>query len=425
MKILIITPVFPYPLETGGNKAQFLMIDKLRELHEISLICPKTNSENLKNLGQLWSNVELNVFETVSDTPIKKTGFVNDFSLRLSNLLKHPSATIKRKLGLLPKSQPAAIDWPNRDSMVYTNINIMNVDDGFLSYVEEKIKYIQYDIIQVEFINFISLGFVLPEASRKLFIHHELGYVRTAREMATLTKKSIKDQYLYEINKAFEIESLKRYNGVITFSDVDKVELEKNLNIPVYNSPFSVIEEAIDSIDNFKIEKLIFLGGESHYPNVDALNWFIRSFYTQNGFKIPIQIIGKWSKPFIDYYKEMEQVEFLGFVDDLSHYLKNSAMIVPLRIGSGIRTKILEAFSWGVPIISTSIGIEGIPAIDGKHYYRADTIEEMKIAIKRIIENPAKTIKMIKEGQSDVVPQYSIEKCSDVRNSIYNRIFNL
>ena len=419
MKLLIITPVFPYPLESGGNKAQFLMIDKLRYDIDISLLCPKTSRENLAALTEIWPGVNMHVLSVTDNIPVKKKIFLHGVYVRLSNFFRHPLASVKRKAGLLPKSQPAALVWPSSKNMVFTNTDMMSIDPAFLEYVDQKVKSEKFDIIQVEFINLISLGFILPGDASKLFIHHEIGYIRTARETDTLLQKSIHDQYLFERNKAFELECLKQYDGVVTFSGVDKAELEKSIPVKVFNSPFPVENQPNINTEKFQIEKVIFLGGESHYPNLDGLHWFLSSFNWAENHSVKIKIIGRWSQAIVDHYKDLKYVEFLGFVDDLNGYLKNSVMIVPLRIGSGIRTKILEAFTLGVPVISTSIGIEGIPAVDRKHYFKADTIQEFEVVIEELTKNPSQAIEIAERSKVELSPLYEVDFCVDIRKKVY------
>ena len=424
MKLLIISPLFPYPLESGGNKAQFLMIDKLRERFEISLACPVTDSCSYAQLHEIWPDVHLHVMRKKENIPAPHINLFQKLSVRLSNFLHHPADTVKRKTGVLPKSKPASLKWPCRESMVYTNQNIMHIDGDFINFTDTVIRSNHFDMIQVEFINYISLGFILPENTIKLFVHHEIGFVRMAREIDTLPEKSSYDGYLQEVEVAFELNCLKQYDAVITFSDVDKNILQQHIPTPVYNSPFPVEDQLSLLSTGFSVENIVFLGGESHYPNLDALHWFLRTYDGNKFPSIQVKIIGKWSDPIKDYYKELKYVEFMGFVDDMSQCLKNSIMIVPLRIGSGIRTKILEMFQWGVPVISTTIGMEGIRAVDKLHYFRADTIEEFENVISIVSANPEIAAEAAKHARLQIAPEYSIDTCAATRENMYKELFD-
>jgi len=94
-------------------------------------------------------------------------------------------------------------------------------------------------------------------------------------------------------------------------------------------------------------------------------------------------------------------------------------MIVPLRIGSGIRAKILEAFSYGIPVISSSIGIEGIPAINGRHYLKADTSRDYIFAINELFNKVGFPDYLTKNARTEIIPSYDLDRCGDIRLSLY------
>jgi glycosyltransferase involved in cell wall biosynthesis len=80
-------------------------------------------------------------------------------------------------------------------------------------------------------------------------------------------------------------------------------------------------------------------------------------------------------------------VHFTGWVEDVAPWFNRSrVMVVPLRSGSGMRVKILDAFARGVPVVSTTIGMEGIDAVDGEHALIADTPESFADATARLLE---------------------------------------
>ena len=79
-----------------------------------------------------------------------------------------------------------------------------------------------------------------------------------------------------------------------------------------------------------------------------------------------------------------------GRVDDLDDYYRSTrAVIAPIRYGSGVRIKILEAFGRGRPVVSTTIGAEGIPAVDGTHLLIADEPHSMAQALVRVLRDDA------------------------------------
>lgn len=421
-KILIVSPIFPYPLETGGHKAQFLILDKMSKDFEITLLYPKASVKNKNKLQHIWPNVDIRVLDLVEEK-LKKEPLLKRIINRLKYYYFHPLAGIKKLLGIRKTIELSTV--PKRQDMVFSNSNITHVDENFLLLLDKVIKEKKFDIIQIEFLNFVSLGYILPKNVKKVFVHHEIGFVRMKREIDTLIMKTIYEDFLLTIEKRFELDALNQFDEIVVFSDVDQDILNKYLpEKNIHNSPFSV-EISDDSMPNkdFKLEKVLFIGSENHYPNYDGLIWLLSSLENYEAERsllpIKIQITGNWSQRFRERFEQEGRVEFLGFVDDLQVTLKNSIMIVPLRIGSGIRTKILEAFSWGVPVLSTTIGIEGIPAIDGEHYMKTDSIEEFIEAINTILVNPKEGLRLAENAKNEIIHQYDLDECYKKRKVIY------
>jgi glycosyltransferase involved in cell wall biosynthesis len=108
-------------------------------------------------------------------------------------------------------------------------------------------------------------------------------------------------------------------------------------------------------------------------------------------------------------------VRFTGTVDDIKPHLAGaSAAIVPLRVGGGTRLKILELMAAGIPVISTTIGAEGLPLEDRTHFLRADTPDELDSAIDNVLVNPGMAAQMADRALADVVEPNSWSHCADV-----------
>jgi glycosyltransferase involved in cell wall biosynthesis len=100
-------------------------------------------------------------------------------------------------------------------------------------------------------------------------------------------------------------------------------------------------------------------------------------------------------------------IEVTGYVEDISPYWTDCAVFaVPLRAGGGMRVKILEALARGIPIVSTSIGCEGIAVEDGKHLLVADTPQEFAHAVAEVIRNDDLATRLTMNGRRLVEERY-------------------
>ena len=115
-------------------------------------------------------------------------------------------------------------------------------------------------------------------------------------------------------------------------------------------------------------EGILFVGGFSHHPNIDGVKWFVENVYNliRDKQNIPFYIVGS-NAP--DEIKVLDGngIVFKGFVSDeeLSDiYKKCKMVVVPLRYGAGVKGKVIEAIYNGIPIVTTSVGAEGIKNVE-------------------------------------------------------------
>lgn len=152
-------------------------------------------------------------------------------------------------------------------------------------------------------------------------------------------------------------------------------------------------------------KSLFHIGSLDWYPNKDGLEWFLNSVMPSLSEQIPeikLFIYGSGAEKLKIDSKVKDNIEICGFVSNLAQNILNKElMIVPLRIGSGIRLKILEMLAMGCNILTTEIGKEGINAENKKHLLIGNSAEEFKSIIidylngkydKELISNNAKDL---------------------------------
>ena len=104
-----------------------------------------------------------------------------------------------------------------------------------------------------------------------------------------------------------------------------------------------------------------------------------------------------------------------GFVDDITPYFENSlCLVAPLVLGAGIKIKILEAMSSGLPVLTNEIGIEGINAVNERDYFFCKTPEDYERRILSLSENPDIGIKMDSMAKKFVKEQFNYERDAEL-----------
>ncbi len=121
---------------------------------------------------------------------------------------------------------------------------------------------------------------------------------------------------------------------------------------------------------------MLFIGSFRHTPNQVALEWFARSVLPLIAEKLPdarLLVAGSDPPPRHTFPDPANAIEWLGFVEDIQPLFSSCALFVcPIRSGSGVRVKLLEAFASGIPVVSTTIGAEGLARADGEFCALAD-----------------------------------------------------
>jgi glycosyltransferase involved in cell wall biosynthesis len=406
-KILFITPLIPYPLSEGARLAQYGIIDSVRKTENVHLLVPISNEielNNLENLKNEWPNVEFHVFNTIP----AKISLKNKILGSIKKRLKPPA----NYLNDFENPQVTTLFKPKSAALVYA--------------IRDAIKKVNPDIIQIDLLEYIDLIHIIPSNIKTVFVHHELRFGRLLTAMQVIAQNDFYD-YVIKCIKNEEYSLLVRYTAICVFNEEDKLKLiHENINPEkVFVSPFPIPEKyfAKEPSKFEKFEKLIFMGPEFHKPNKDAINWYINEIgpliYKETG--MILHVIGNWSQSFIKN-NNYPFIHFTGFVDNLDENIKKAIMVVPVRIGSGIRTKILHAMAQDCPVISASIGCEGIGAKHMHEILIANTKSEFLKSVNYLLKNPEVANKITRNANKLIHVKYSQKSCAEQRINVYQSI---
>lgn len=209
--------------------------------------------------------------------------------------------------------------------------------------------------------------------------------------------------------KRFEISAMRKVDAVTAITQFDKdVYLEHLPELNCFVSPAGsdVLHKKKDI--RRKKNNLLAISYWKWKPNLDGLDWFLKNVWPELVKKQPsitFDIIGEGlSEKFKQEFND-PRINFLGFVDSLESYRQSATIFVaPLFSGSGMKLKIVEALAYGLPIITTKIGAEGISIENEMHYIEANTEMEFVNKILALL-NDFEMQELISKKATEVVVQ--------------------
>jgi glycosyltransferase involved in cell wall biosynthesis len=170
---------------------------------------------------------------------------------------------------------------------------------------------------------------------------------------------------------------------------------------------------------------LVFIGKMDYRPNVDAVIWFADAVWPKIVAKqkgITLAIVGQKPHTRLDRLHEVPGITVTGWVDKVQPYLDGSRVfIMPFRVGSGTRLKLIEALAAGKAVISTTLGVEGYPVKDEQELMLADSASEMADKTVRLLKDKALRNQLGKAGR-EFARQYDWRKVIPLFDEVYDTI---
>jgi glycosyltransferase involved in cell wall biosynthesis len=409
MRIIVVSPSLPWPLDSGGNAAQYTSLKCLAADHEFVLISPVYGAGGARAaqaLGEMLPEVTIRgVFCGLEGTLLRRA------AARFGRRFLDGSRFRRTNQALQPLFNPFS-----------------PLPRPFVETVSGEIRK-GCDLFQAEYSETLQLGPWVPRSIPKLFVHYQPHAVYTRRAVQ-VGDGSAYSAYLKSAMEVQEIAFLRHFDAIITFSEPDRDALLPSLppgNIFVSPFPLPTDVPIVTTVSGRWDGRFVFLASGIHSPNRDALAWLLTEIWPDIISELPdssLHVVGSWSKSSASLYSG-RNLKFTGFVDDLQGILRNAILLVPLRIGSGIRVKILAAMASGVPVISTSIGSEGLPVASEVNIITADQPKEFSMAAVDLAANPERRERIATGGLQMVKRFYSPEIVRQRRNEVYRETIRL
>jgi glycosyltransferase involved in cell wall biosynthesis len=335
---------------------------------------------------------------------------------------------MKDALNLLPQR------WGNAFRSRWYQRELNRPADGSLikyyPILTQLLKEQKFDVIILENIATLNAVKIIRRYDRKVKIIYNAHNVDTNLARAAFARKEISAKQLQGYHD-FESRLYKTVHAIFTCSEDDKNIFQemndRKLRVEVVPNGVSVpAKKYNDAVDEQIPRFLIFCGSLWSIPNAEGLHWFCKKIWqlVLNEFpdlKLLVVGIGDLPEEYSEAYNT-PSAEFTGAVDDVKPWYNKAAIsVVPLLTGSGTRLKILEAMGMGVPVISTTIGAQGIDYTDGKQILIADEDRDFANKTITLLKNKDQRIKMSEEAQELASAQYDWNVIGDKMACFLNK----
>jgi glycosyltransferase involved in cell wall biosynthesis len=361
LKVLFFSQRFPCPMDTGGKIRTGKILEQLKNIFDITLV---SNMESPKD--DVYIDQVKNLCAEFYPVPWKETRrysvrfylklFLAMFSRYPFTVINDYSPTLEAALVKLTTSKP-------------------------------------FDLLVCDFLQ-PSLNVLEINGLPRLLFEHNIESVIPRRHFETsrnpFAKLFWRLQWLRM--RRFEKAACGKFNGVVTVSDKDKEILEGEFGAKkVFTIPTGVDTDYFSPREDPVVENsLVFTGSMDWLPNEDALLFFARDILGKIKQEIPavrLSVVGRYpTQRLLKELRGYPEINVVGRVEDVRPFIGSHTLyVIPLRIGGGTRIKVYEAMAMGKAVVSTTVGVEGLPVTDGENVILADNPDSFAQAVAMLL----------------------------------------
>ena len=388
----MITPYLPYPPFSGGRMRTYNLLKFLRDDCDVTLICfgrPEEMAHDYTPLGDLC---DYRVIERAESPGAARAAVMS---------LTSPRPVTMRLYG----------------------------GDAMRSAIAECVNDRDFDVIHVE--SFYMMQNLPQDLKIPVLLSEPAIEYRVWAQHARIAAPSI-------TRPGVALEALKMRiieprvwasaDAVGAMSSLDAEIIQRrapNANIMLTPNGVDVDYFTPDSSVERKPNTAIYMGDYKYFPNTDAVLYFIRDIMPRIKEARPdfhFIVLGKDPPAEIKALAGPD-ITVTGLVDDTRPYLQASAVFVcPLRSGSGTRFKLMEATACGCPVVSGSIGCEGLNAVDGQHMLIRDEPQDFADAVLSLLNDPDRGQALANEGREWVIENHAWAHSAALVKAAYDAI---
>ena len=390
LEVLFFSQRFPYPLDTGGKIRTAKILEQLKNVFDITLVSNMESAQDNQYLEQVRNLCA--EFRPVPWKEARKYTFRFYVKLFRAMFSRYPFTVIN--------------DYSRDLESVLCHLTISKPIDLLIC-----------DFLQP------SLNVRLLKGIPMLLFEHNIESVIPRRHFETARNAFARLFWWLQWRKMerYEKEACKLFTGVVVVSEKDKEILidqfdARNVHaIPtgVDTKFFAPQEEKI------KPNSIIFTGSMDWLPNEDAILFFVRDILRtvkQQIKEVTFTIVGRRpSRYLLKRLNSYPEVTVTGWVDDIRPYISSHMVyVIPLRIGGGTRIKAYEAMAMGKAVVSTKVGVEGLPVRHGEQLVIADEPRQFAAAVVGLLRNVDERKRLEVNARIFVESNFSWEKVAEV-----------
>ncbi len=392
MKVLLLTQVLPYPPDSGPKVKTWNVLKYLAQHHEVTLasFVRGDQSDEVRHLKKYC--------RAVHTVPIQRGTIRDMWYMGLSFL----------------RNQPFLMVRDDRAAMRHL--------------LDRLASETQFDIVHADQLNMAQYASRVPGARKILDAHNALWvlYRRLWETMDPGPKKWLLNRD-WRLLKSYEGQICRQFEATLAVSQEDKIALEQAAGQPLN---ITIIPIAVDTDEVTEVSRqtesshILHIGTMFWPPNIDGILWFLREVLPLIHARQPdvvVDLVGAKPPPEILAFNDNgNRVNVTGYVADPTPFLESArVMIVPLRAGGGMRVKILNAMAQGLPIVSTTIGCEGIAVEAFRHLLIADTPEDFARATLRLLEDQHLADELGRNGRQLIQSTYDYRMACRPLEDVY------
>jgi glycosyltransferase involved in cell wall biosynthesis len=406
--ILFLTQVLPFPLDAGPKVRQYYMLRHLTRNHQVTLVSfvrPEDMPGAVEHLRRIC--------QAVHPVPMRRSPWRNVRAAAKGFLTRLPIVIARDEVG----------------EMTATLRRLTG---------EKTFDLIHADQLSMAWWGRMAARMAKSGPPHTLLDEHNAIYMLT-RRMAEVESNHLRRALMTREARAFaryEAGMCRAFDALLTVTEEDREHLlalfppheREGLMGKFTVVPICVDPQQVSPIAHRdgKAPTILHLGTMFWPPNVSGVLWFAHQVLPLIHRQMPearFVVVGRNPPPEVQALASDPRIQITGYVDDPTPYLEAAgAFIVPLHAGGGMRVKILDAWLWGLPIVSTPIGAEGIEVQDGSNILMATDAPAFAQATLRLLTDPVLNKQLRTHGRAWVEAHYAWQVAYSKVNEVHARL---